>query len=228
VAIEKAILARIEETKATAYKTIDGKLMEVNLTLIDAGWRSDAVYSACKKAGMGVMPIMGFGRSAGCVKTNFTEAQNTTPNRKPGDGWFTSKKGKPRSRVWLVCADADRWKRYEHDRWLTSPTRPGCNLLFGEPSGVEQLSADEKMHHSYAHHVCNEVEEESVIKGKLVRSFKAKSDNVHYMDASYYTDVGANMLGIRLLSEAISTDAQPPAAGGWFAAQDTGKKRRAA
>lgn len=221
LALRRAILARIEATKATEYMTPDGELHSVALTLVDAGWQTDAVYAACAEAGLGVMPVMGFGKSSGCTRANFSEVQRSTPDRRPGDGYFLSRKGK----LWLVCADADRWKRWEHERWMTAPGKPGCAYLFGnpgEPGG--RLSSDERDHTSYAHHICNEAEIEEPYKGTIRRIFKAKSPNTHYLDASYYADVGAAIKGIRLagMSQPKAAAATPPV-GGWFAAQKKAK-----
>ena len=61
-------------------------MTEINCTLIDAGWRTDAVYAACIEAGLGVQPVMGFGKSGGCTQANFSEVQRKGKDRKPGDG----------------------------------------------------------------------------------------------------------------------------------------------
>jgi hypothetical protein len=197
VAIKRSILAFLDELRGHNYHDADGgEIRSIDRTLIDAGWRTEAVYSACLEAGLGVQPVMGFGKSNGCTQANFTDIQRRTPDKKPGDGWFLSKKG----RIWLVCADADRWKAWEHDRWMTAVGKPGCMTLFGtggEPGG--RLSDDEKAHHAYARHICNEVEVEEPVKGRIKRYWKAKSDNTHWLDASYYSDVAANMEGIKLL-----------------------------
>lgn len=192
VAVKRAILERIEAFRAEGY---DLPREFQPLTLVDAGWRTDAVYSACAEAGLGVMPVMGFGQSAGCTRANFSDIQRRTVDRRPGDGWFLSRKGK----LWLVCADTDRWKAWEHDRWMTSPDKPGCMSLFGVPSELGgRLSDDEKSHHSYARHICNEVEVEEPYKETIRRRWKAKSENTHWLDASYYSDVAANIRGVRL------------------------------
>jgi len=86
----------------TEYLTAAGVRMPIHLSLVDAGWRTSAVYAACAQAGLGVMPVMGFGKSAGCAQANFADVQHRTQDRKPGDGWFLSRKG----RLWLVGADA--------------------------------------------------------------------------------------------------------------------------
>ena len=151
--------------------------------------------------GSGVKPIMGFGKSSGCTQANFSDVQRRSQDRKPGDGWFLSRRG----RVWLVCADTDRWKAWEHDRWMTATDKPGSLQLFGEPSPKpDRLSTDEKAHHSYARHLCNEIEIEEPYKDTIRRRWKAKSDNTHWLDASYYSSVAANILGIRLIGAVVA------------------------
>ena len=200
-AVTKAILARMEEAKAAEFVTEGGDRMPIDLTLVDAGWKTDAVYAACLKIGAGIMPVMGFGRSSGCTQANFRDVQHATQEKRPGDGWFLSK----RKRLWLVCADADRWKSWEHDRWMTAPNSPGCLYMYGTgESGTERLSADQKSHHSYARHICNESEVEEPYKGVVRRIWKAKSDNTHWLDSSYYADVAANMRGIRLATSSAA------------------------
>ena len=79
--------------------------------------------------------------------------------------------------------------------------------MFGQPSArPDRLSDDEKRHHAYARHITNEVEIEEVYKGTLRRMWKAKNDNVHWFDASYYSNVAANMKGIRLINASVPQD----------------------
>jgi hypothetical protein len=203
VAIRRAILERIEETKETKYIHHDdeNRTMAVDLTLVDAAWRTPAVYGACHEAGVGVMPIMGFGKSDGCVQANFHDALRSTVDKKPGDGWFLSRKGK----IWLVCADTDRWKNWEHDRWMAPIGTAGCMMIFGYDSdNPERLNEDQKSHHSYARHITNEKEREEPYKGGVRRRWHKKSDNNHWLDASYYSDVSANMRGVKLGIESPS------------------------
>jgi len=195
VAVRRAIMERLEATKDCGFMTTTGDRLPVDLTLVDAGWRTDAVYSACYELGTGVMPVMGFGKSSGCVQTNFGDYQRRTLDKKPGDGWFLSRKGK----LWLVCADTDRWKAWEHDRWLTSAGKAGSMQIFGVGSDKpDRMSDDQKSHHSYARHICNEIEVEEPYRGVIRRAWKPKSDNTHWLDASYYSDVAASIRGVRL------------------------------
>ena len=207
VAIKRAILAMISERQEAEYIDTAGEIKKINRSLVDAGWRTDAVYAACMEAGLGVMPIMGFGKSSGTIQANFSEQQKKTVDRKPGDGWFLSLKGK----IWLVCSDADRWKAWEHDRWMTTPGKPGCMTIYGETNSKgDRLTADEKAHHAYARHIANEVEIEEPYKGTIRRRWKAKSENTHWLDASCYCNVAANMEGIKITANASKPTANIP------------------
>lgn len=215
-AVRKAILSRMEEFASQDYGD-QAKRLE-RLTLVDAGWRTDAVYAACREIGLGIYPVMGFGRSSGCAKANFSDVQRRTTDKKPGDGWFLSR----RRNIWLCCADADRWKVWEHDRWMTAPGRPGSLQMFGKPSEKpDRMSEDEKWHHSYARHITNEIEVEEVHKGALRRTWKAKSENTHWLDASYYADVAASMKGVSIRQASKSVSQQAPLSLAEMAAQAT-------
>lgn len=199
-ALRTAILHLVESLRESEWVTPDGELRPIDLILVDAGWKTDAVYSACHEVGLGILPVKGFGKSSGCVPGVFRDVQRRTADKKPGDGWFLSRHGK----LWLACVDADRWKSYEHDRWLTPPDRTGSMQLFGVPSEQPggRMNDDEKGHHSYARHICNETEVEEVYKGTLRRRWKAKSENTHWLDASYYATVAASIRGVTIVNAA--------------------------
>jgi len=215
-ALTRAIHSRMETLRNAPYAPKTGPAMEITETLIDAGWRTDAIYRVCaelKATGFAIRPAMGFGKSNGVVKTRFTAPVRTTTDRKTGDGWFLSRKGK---RVWLVCMDADRWKAWEHDRWLTPIGQPGAMQLWGDAGpNPDRLSDDQKSHHSYARHIVSEVEVEEVVKGVIQRGWKTRRENNHWLDASYMADVAAAMHGITIggVAAAPPTTKQQK---GWF------------
>ncbi len=197
-AIKQAVRARRAQVDSSPYVDQDGNVHKIDLTLIDAGYRTEAVYDACREMGPSWKPAMGFGRSNGCVKVSFSMPSRATGDKKIGHRWFLSRQP---SGIWLACTDADYWKGWEHDRWLTDPNNPGAMLIYGQPSERrERLSLDEKGHMSYAKHVTAEVEVEDVVKGVIRRFWRNKSDTNHYLDASYMSDVAANMLGLRMTS----------------------------
>lgn len=207
-AIRRAILARMEEAHETPLVDTDGQSRRIDLTAIDARYRTAAVKAACLEAGQGVYPLMAFGKSAGCAGPIFT-AKRRSRFVKPGDGWNLVKN--EGDLVWLIESDADRWKAWEHDRWMTDPEKPGAMKLYGEggePGG--RLSDDEKAHHAYARHICNEVEIEEPYKGTIRRRWKVKSENNHWLDASCYANVAAHIKGIRLQMAAVRRAGKVP------------------
>jgi hypothetical protein len=209
-AIKREILRRVAEFRDMDY----AKEFRESMTLVDAGYRTEAVYAGCVEAGMGVMPIMGIGLSAGVAERGkFIDAMRRTRDKKPiCDGVYIKRIREPGSpAVDLVCASADQFKAWEHDRWMTARDKPGCMFLYGEPSGSpEHLSPDERDHLLYANHICAEVEVEEEHDGAMRRRWKAKSRDNHWLDASYYADVAAAMKGIRVLGKA-PVAAPPPA-----------------
>lgn len=226
LALWRALQAVAEFLREGPYRTIDGEVVPVALSLVDAGWRTEAIYHSCKELGLGWLPSMGFGKSAGCVQASFSPPVHSSPDKKTGDGWFMSRKP---GNVWLVCMDTDRWKAWEHDRWMTPTDKPGTMFVFGESDGGDRLSDDEKHHMSYAKHLTAEIEVEEPIKGVLRSRFKPYRDTNHYLDASYMADVAANMKGIRLLKSSLANPAADIAAkGGWFAAQAKKPARKVA
>ncbi len=205
--VRRTILDRMEQVKDDPYCTAAGVTVPIALTLVDSGWQAPAVYQACSEIGLGIYPAKGHGKSHGCATPNFYDVLKKTHDRKPGDGWFMQRQPK---NIWLVHCDTDRWKSYEHARWLTDEGRPGAASLFGDMTAEERKYLGKRMprgakeHHSYAHHLTAEIEVEEVVRGVLKRFWKIKAGRVqnHYLDASYLADVAANMSGIRLLGEA--------------------------
>lgn len=207
-ALRREVLRRIDEFKEAGYRTNDGKEVRETITLVDAGYRTHAIYAACAEAGIGVYPVMGFGKSAGCCGISFTPAnKKTTDVLAYGEDW---KMVKAAGRVRLVECSADKWKAWEHDRWMTATDKPGCLFLYGENSpDPEKLSADEIAHRAYAQQICAEVEVEEMIKGVLKRKWKAKGEN-HWLDASYYSCVAASIKGVRLPMTATAKTTNVP------------------
>jgi hypothetical protein len=191
VAISRAIKARMSDCHEGPYYHIGGEIAPIDLTLIDAGYRTDAIYATCKELGLGVKPAMGIGAQTGPIKPRFRAPVRNSADRHHGDGWFESRQP---GNIWLVNMDTNRWKTWEHDRWMTATDKPGTLFMYGEEGD------DPKIHTAYAHHIVAEVETEMVRKGVLVREWKPKSSNNHWLDASYMSDVAANMKGIRLIN----------------------------
>ena len=89
-AVKPAVLARKDALERDPYEDHAGNPRKIDLTLVDAGWRTEAIYEVCRDLGMDWKPAMGFGKSNGCVKTSFTGPVHSTPDKKVGDRWFLS------------------------------------------------------------------------------------------------------------------------------------------
>lgn len=198
-AVRGELVRRMNEFREMDY----AKQFRDSVTLIDSGYRSEAVYQACIELGQGVFPIKGIGTSAGVSERGrFHDVMKRTRDKQPVcDGVFTSRQAYPGLPAFkLVCASADQWKCWEHDRWMTATDKPGVMKLFGLASEHQGLlSPDQRDHGHYAHHICAEVEVEDIVKGGIVRRWRSHSKENHWLDASYYADVGAAMKGIRIL-----------------------------
>lgn len=198
VAIARAIKSRMNDCHEGPYHTVDGEIMPIDMTLIDSHYRTNAVYLTCRELGFGVKPAMGIGSQSGPIRANFRSPVRNTTDRRAGDGWFEQRQpGGGR----LVNMDTNRWKTWEHDRWMTSTDQPGVLFMWGEGGDGKRPSEDQKKHTAYSHHIVAEVEIETVKKGVLVREWKAKSSNNHWFDASYMANVAANMMGVRLIGD---------------------------
>lgn len=214
-ALLRALRTRYEQPLEEPYTREDGAIVNLDQVIVDAGWRTEAIYKFCREAGLGWRPGMGFGRSAGCAHANFSPPVRSTQDKKTGDRWFLSRQP---AGVWLVCDDTDHWKAWEHDHWMRDPDKAGALLLWGEPSHQpDRLSNDQKAHFNYSKHLTAEVEVEEPVKGILKRYWKSKSDNNHYFDASRLATVAAAMAGINLLGRPRM--APQASGGGWFAKQ---------
>ena len=210
VALHNAVLDRLEAFREAQYLDQAGSRKDVSLSLVDAGYRTDAIYAACYRHGAGTMPVMGFGKSLGCTQADFSAQYRATQDKRPGDGWFQSRKGK----IWLVCADTDRWKNWLHDRWMSDPMRPGSMQMWGDPAdSPDRLSADQSAHHTFAHHICAESEVEEPHRGVVRRRWKSKSHNNHWLDASYYAAVAMSIRGVspEISAPSVATRRTDPA-----------------
>jgi len=214
LALRRAIIERMEDWRDEPYARESGEQLPIKLALVDAGWRTEAVYLATQQLGLGILPAMGFGKSAGCAKPNFSDNQTQTKTRRSGDGWFMSHRPTVGRGVWLVGMDADRWKAWEHDRWLTEPGNIGAMHNYGELTDPQRRD-HRKRHFAFSKHITAEIEVEEVKDGALKRYWAAKSDSNHWLDASYMADVAASIVGIKLLRSVKQPTAPPtrPTAG---------------
>jgi hypothetical protein len=202
-AIYNAVRRREEEFRAAEYLQANGEPLSQIVSVFDSRYESDAVMMAVKSLGMGVYAIKGIGQSAGAsTKGKFRPCIARTTNRKPGGGerWYFDRDNPVG--IWAVHADTDYWKAWEHARWMTATDKPGCMFIWGDDD------TPLTQHEQYAKHICAEIEVEEEYKGVVRRVFIPKAREMDWLDASYYSDVGAALNGIRVLGAAKSS--RPP------------------
>lgn len=168
---------------ASPCVTVDKESRRVDLVLIDCGYRGDVIYQFCNEMGGDYRPAMGMGESAGApTKAKYRPTGRSSGTKRLGDHWCLTKH--PEKRQWFVLMDADHWKRWVHDRFLTPIDRPGSLLLFG---------SEARPHIGYAKHLTAEEE----VGGKWVQTHRQN----HWFDATYMAAVAGNMRGIQLLAK---------------------------
>lgn len=203
-AIKTALRERHAAVLAQPYLDSDGTPHAVDLTLVDSGYQTEAIYAYCREAGLGWRPCKGDGDSPKYQRKRFIPVLRAGVDRRPGDGWNDCRQ---QGGIWLCELDANGWKSWEHARWMTDPDTPGAMLLWGSGPDAElkvrgRLSEDQKAHKTYAKQICNEVEIEEVVKGVLIRRWRVRPGTNKandYLDASVYSDVAASMEGVPLL-----------------------------
>jgi hypothetical protein len=205
-AIVNSVLRRMEEFRSARYAFANGEVLDKTISTFDARWQTDAVLSGVSKAGLDVFGIMGIGKSAGAVTGVFRDVvTNTAQRRKCGTtGAYEELHVGPYGKRWVVHASADKWKTFEHERWLTAQDMPGCAFLWGVRGDGTRKSADEMVHQDYAKHICAEREVQDGQDRKWIET-GAEND---YLDASWHSCCAAAMRGVRVLG--VAPPARPP------------------
>lgn len=217
-AIDAAIVRALDERRdlwhgeesnraENAFTYDDGEFRRIDHVLIDAGYRTDAIYSFTRRAGRQYEPAMGYEKDS----TTAFRGQNSKRS-KFGDGFKLAKQA---AGVWLVVMESIAWKRWIHDRFR-EPVSAARALTLFELEG-DRFRDD---HTIFAKHITAEREAMVFKAGEAPR---IKWENVnrsnHWLDSTYMSAVAAARLGMRRDgSEPIQSAATPPQTGAaqWF------------
>lgn len=215
--IDRAILNAFQSIRGRLvnepYLDDQGQPRAVDKVLIDAGNRDTVVYQFIRESGGTLFrPSKGFGSKH--RQSPFNGASRTIPGQRiVGNHWIDVRM--KTHGVWLVEMDADYWKRFVHDRFLTPTMNDDGTLQRG---AMSLWGKDPQPHFNFSHHIVAEMEEEEFIPGKGTRKkWVEKNKNNHWLDTTYGNCVAADMCGVQLFAAAQATAAWPQTR--WFASQ---------
>lgn len=163
----------------------DGQVRRIDRVLIDAGYRTGAIYEFTRRAGAEYEPAMGY------ETDNAAQFRGQSTKRsKYGDGFKLTKQA---AGLWLVVMESVAWKRWIHDR-MREPVGAARSLTLFELAG-ERLRDD---HTLYCKHITAEREEMEFRPGHPPRIRWSNVNRAnHWLDATYMSAVAAARLGLR-------------------------------
>jgi hypothetical protein len=212
---EDRVKLSLEESIADALHTLrvqfeddpflapGGEIISPRLVLIDSssGLHQRAVYQFHRNVGRAVyVPAKGFARGRGSSPFHPGKESAT---RKVGERWAKAQQDKEWKDVWLHEFDADYWKRFVHQRFLTptldddgSRYRRGSLSLWTPPEAMRM------QHKDFCRHIEAEIWVEKFEPDKgVISGWKPRHKDNHYLDATTMACVGASMCGVRVVGE---------------------------
>ncbi len=172
-----------------------GEVVEPSLVLLDSGsgMHRDVIYSLHRDLGKPFVPAKGFGQGRG----KFHQGKETA-TRRIGEQWAKVRQDDAGYRdIWLHEFDADHWKRFVHQRFLTPSRDDNGDYRCGSMSLFQ--SPQSHRHAKYARQVANEVWIEEFIPGKGPKRYWDKRGANHWLDASAMACVAMSMIGVRVV-----------------------------
>lgn len=225
IGIEKAIYNALHAWRAKMLAeplvTAEGNPRPFDLVLIDSGSWPDPIYQFVLEVGKPYMAAKGFG--SGHVGSMFSAPNASVPGKKiVGNHWVQARQ--KAAGLWLFEHDADHWKRFAHERWLT-PTfnddgafRAGGASLYGLCATADERQYAEYEHRLFSNHIVAEMEKEEFVKGKGIKRFWDVQGPNHYLDCDAGNCAAADMLGVKLFETHAQPELRVPPTN-WFASQ---------
>lgn len=201
MALERAIVAALVEFRDSVvfpgWWNTEGVNVVPRLSLVDAGYESDAVYAFCRdpETGIRFRPALGRGQSQHDKRMrNYrrptklgAEVKVIGPDYHVG--WV------PKERLFRVESSADAWKMFAQERLRTSTELPGALELYH--------SNDRNEHVALSKHFAAERPRQEFVPGKGTQLvWEVLSRTNHWLDCLYMACVAAHLCGVRVLTEA--------------------------
>lgn len=202
LSVEQAIIRTLVNLRdkwiQNPYTTEDGEIIEPSLVMIDSGSgvHQPAIYHFCKQIGKPFVAAKGFAAGRGSSPFHLGKQ---SPTRRIGDHWFTARQESDAGIV-LHGFDADHWKKFVHQRFLTPTLDDSGHYRRGGLSLWQ--SKQSHRHAKYARQIEAEIWVEEFEQGKGMKAYWERNhkDN-HYLDATAMACVAASMCGVRIIGE---------------------------
>jgi len=195
----KSIMAGLldwqEDVLSRGWLDTDDRLRSIDAAGADAHWKPDAVFAWVRTAN-GDKPKGIYHAGEGFGSGHMMRAyKQPKPGKTVIPGQHSHRVYVSDRRAWRLDFDADYWKRFEHELWLTPAGNPGSVTLF-QPRNLK------RGHFSYSKHIVAErwVWEWDAKKGRTGH-FEREGSNNHYLDASTGTCVLASWLGVQVVAD---------------------------
>ncbi len=187
----------------TQRRWLNGAGVEVDLELglVDAGWKTDTVFEVCANAKRqyGVKVIPAIGTAFGPTKTPMSHWNRKTTKGLLGDNWHFAPPGRNRP-CRHVLHDANRRKM---SMWRC------LNIPLGDAGALALFHAEPGKHRMVVEHLTSEVASRFKSNwGELVMFKLPPNRENHYLDCVSGVVTAAQMLGFR--PPVIGTTAPPP------------------
>jgi hypothetical protein len=186
-----------------AWLREDGAELHIERLLIDANWSSstEVVYQFCRSHRHAGILLPSHGRYVGASSLPFSDYKRKRGDR-TGLNWrLPSVIGKRAIRH--IVYDANFWKSFIHARLA---------IALGDRGGLSLFGKDPHVHRLFAEHCTAEYRVKTEGRGRSVDEWKLRpeaSDN-HWWDGLVGCAVGASLLGLDLMPNALSGGSKTP------------------
>lgn len=173
--------------------------------LVDSGWLSPAVYSACRDSSLPMMPSKGYGSGRVGMLTYHAPKAVSKTTSKVGPGWHVVRLSAQRTK--LVEFDADNWKTWTWAR-LQAPMGSSGAMTIHEPDMRDEKNR-RQAHLQFARQLCSETRSSDTGK------WKRAHHNNHWWDALVLASVAASWCGVTVDSGGSAKASQPSKLTSW-------------
>jgi hypothetical protein len=174
------------------YRFESGDTMRVEKCIVDAGFETDTVHSACRlsRHRSTLLPAHGWGITAGGNPMPQWPARDGEQRDRNEGGYWVIRPYTGTSRGRTCVFDANFWKTFVAQRLTTPAGGRTCLWLYGDGKGEHQL---------YADHLAAEFWVQTTGRGRTLCEWKARLDrrDNHWLDTLVGSAVAASVLGIK-------------------------------